>query len=328
MDLLMSQPTHNETSHAQLHTLESFQWNPLVWKNHYASRDALYRSSVSEADHVAKKTSEWEPAAHLIPAGDQKLRTTPGGGLFMDPSRLAQTDKYNRRTGLDILGAVPEVSAECLYVLQRPAGGAKGKPTEVAIKDMGEAKKAPYNDSNQYVPDPAGGAKIMKKTQISQRALPIEAARPAHSMFPDSESMVLHVTAALLSDAGVNVLNALQALPAGAGTTLCVYSRTAVKVVASLKNAEKALQMVQRTMDVDGGDKRKELGTHTLAQRNIDHVVVVMRHHSDGSLLVVTAYPSDQPHKSHTAPDDDAEEHSRDIFTTTKQIKPLPTLRW
>lgn len=336
LDLLMNQPTHDETSHAQLHLLDDFQWDPLAWKTQYARQEPSYQKSVSEADHIKKKQAQWNPAAHLTPKGSQQLPThsgKPGGpGLHMDESRLAQSDKYNRRTGHGELGAVPEKTGKRFVVLQLPTGG-KGKPVDVEIPDVTQATKAPYNDAKAYVQDKqTGGAKVMERTVILEKAIPIEPARPPHSMFADSESMVLHLTAALLSEAGVSVLGAVNGATAGAGDTFCIYSKTAAKEVRALKNSGKAPEMVMRTMDTDAVDKRKELGSHSEVAKTIDHVVVVLRKAADGDLLVVTAYPSDAPTSQTmqyaTAPGEDVEEHGRAVYKKTTQAKPMPKLAW
>ena len=151
-------------------------------------------------------------------------------------------------------------------------------------------------------------------------------------MFPDSESMTLHLTAAFLSDAGLSVLDVVNAATAGAGETFCIYSKTAAKAVRGLKIPGNPPEMVLRTKDTDAVDKRKELQSHSETAKTIDHVVVVLRKAANGDLLVVTAYPSDAPTSQTmqypTAPGEDVEEHGRANYKKTSQAKALPTLVW
>lgn len=336
LDLMMSQPTHDETSHAQLHLLDDFHWDPMVWKTNYVKQATPYKLTVTETEHVLTKQAQWAPASHLTPKGSQMVPTftgkPTGPGLQMDETRLAQSDKYSRRTGHDELPGIAEKTGKKLIVLKLPIGG-KGKPVEEDITNAVEATKPPYNDPKTYVHDKkTAGAKVMEKSLILAKSIPIEPARPPHSMFPDSESMVDHIAGAFLSDAGVSVLGAVDKAVAGAGDTFCIYSKTAVKAVRALKNSGKVHEMALRTMDTDKVDKRKELGTHTEIAKIIDHVVVVLRKHADGSLLIVTAYPSDATTSTTmgfaTGPDEDVEEILRATYTKTSQVKPLPKLIW
>ena len=338
LEIMMAQPTHDETSHAQMHLLDSFQWNPLTWKTHYMKQTPAYQAQVSEADHALRKQTEWAPAAHLTPKIAQKLPTysgTPGGpGLHMDEARLAQSDKYDRRTGHGELPGIAEKSGQRLVVLKKnPAGKGAPQKEEIASADIVNANPARYAVDATYVQDTkTGTAKIMTEKVVFAKAIPIEPARPAHSMFPDSESMVLHLTAALLSDAGLGVLTGLDGASPGGGETYCIYSKTAAKVVRGLKNAGKAPEMLMRTKDTDMVDKRIELASHSEIARNIDHVVVVLRKHADGSLLIVTAYPSDVPTSATiglvTGPDEDVEELTRSVYKKTTQTTPLKAPTW
>lgn len=334
LDIMMNQATVDEKSHAQLHLLENFQWNPTVWKTHYARQTADYRKGTSESDHINRKQNEWAPAGHLTPKASQSVPTysgkPTGQGLHMDESRLAASEKYNSRTGHDELPKIEEKTGKSLVVLRLPENG-KGKPTDEKIQNPADAKEAPYKDPKKYVQDKStGGAKVMERSVVLQKALPVENARPPHSMFPDSESMTLHLTAAFLSDAGIAVLDAVNAATAGLGETFGIHSRTAAAEVRKLKNSGVTPEMVLRTRDTDAIDKRKELPTHSQAAKTIDHVVVILRKGADGNLHLVTAYPSDVPSDATktAAPNEDVEELGNKLFKKTAQVKTMPKLTW
>ena len=343
LEMLMSQPTHDETSHAHLHTLDRFQHDEKKWAANYANMTWYYQDRVSPELHIKRKRNQWDPAAHLFPRGLQNNITYSDDancrefaafkptGVLMDARRLANSSSYNHRTGLPEIPAQPEVRKELHFVLEFPPSG-KGAPTKVKIGDPALAATSPYNDEEKYVQHGKNGARVTKGSLVDQAAVPMIPAVPPHSMFPDSESMVLHLTAALLSDAGINILGTLDKMAPGGGLTLGIFSKTAVKSVRALANSDKAPEMIERTADVAPGSRKDYTGKFTAQSKVIDHVVVVLSLAANSSVIVATCYPSNlttaQTIKTATAPDEDVEEHIFGTHNKTTQLGSMPKLSW
>ncbi|HSX86955.1 MAG TPA: hypothetical protein VLG17_03025 [Pseudomonas sp.] len=341
--MLMNQPTHDETSHTHLHLLDCFKHDEKKWAKNYENMTFFYQERVSPEQHIERKRREWAPDAHLFPkavasgitytddAHYRELAQFSPVGVYMDERRLAQSDKYNKRTGLPEISAVPEMRGNVFYVLQKPVGG-KGQPQKFRIPNAAVAAMPPYNNSALYIQDGISGAKVVTGTELLRAATPRIPADPPHSMFPDSEAMVLYLTAALLSDAGVRVLNTLNGMAPGSGLTVGLFSKTAVRVVKTLKNSEKVPDIIERKADVRAGTRSDYLGSFTYESSAIDHVVVAMSKAPDSSVTVVTYYPSHATTgdtiKTPTAADEDVEEHVFGIHQKARQLNPEPVIRW
>ncbi|CAG9000911.1 MAG: hypothetical protein CENE_02918 [Candidatus Celerinatantimonas neptuna] len=118
-------------------------------------------------------------------------------------------------------------------------------------------------------------------------------------MFPDSESLVMHLTAALLSSAGIQVLKKLKANGLGSPNTVGVFSKSAVLAVAGVDLGE-PVTMINRTLEVDTSQPRDHTGRYPATGRiiekyhNVNHIVVVLGHRDSGELNVITCFPSAQ----------------------------------
>jgi|GEM_PF-6386359 len=127
-----------------------------------------------------------------------------------------------------------------------------------------------------------------------------------HTMFEDSESMVMYLTAALRSTAALHMLVNLLDKKPGDATTVGVFSKTAVWQVAQhvrnkgakAKSPPPEPKVIERVTNVDPSIARTAanpnpvLDTFTYASKPIDHVVLVMGRRADGALNIVTLFPS------------------------------------
>ncbi|QOY86781.1 hypothetical protein [Paludibaculum fermentans] len=340
LDMLMEQPTSAETSHAHLHTCDGFRLDP--------AKITVNVLGLPVDQLRQQKEREWAYDSHLFPgAGNALTRYQPGAyhGLdlntrksqvMQDASRLPLSNQYNERTGLGILPGIDPTFGVRYYIKKFPPGG-KGKPLDVDIAGPGAIGALNAAD---YVCE-HGVIKIFqgRGAQLTA-AVPMVPAKSTHTMFEDSESMVMHLTAALLSEAGLAVLKTLKERGHNGGTTVGIFSKTAVLAVArhfqnvaNQKNvAYDAAQTLDRKSDTNPLNRRQLTGTFTKSTQAIDHVVVVLACSLLNDLVVVTCYPSPATTQATigtaTRDGEDIAEHTFGQHTKMPRQASLPTLSW
>jgi len=333
-ELLADQPTADGTSHAHMHTVDGFRSDPYkIIENHTLGLDLENRG--------AKKRDWALDDAHLFPAAQSKLpvfdpsnpTAMSKGRVYMDPARQAKDDSYNLRTKLPEVPATTRTDVK--YFVKRMPDAGRGAPTNIYIASLADAP-IPPGDTSLYVMQ-AGVRKVFTETKHVLLA-PRIPATSAHTMFEDSESMVMHVTAALKSDAGREVLKTVVLRGAGDKKTVGIFSKTAVRAVAakfaavaaSKGKAPVPSQMISRV--ADSAPDRKPAGTFTTTKENFDHVVLSLAASPTFDLVVVTAFPTDvttgQSIGSPTTADQDIAEHEIGKHTIMPVTNPLPTLTW
>jgi hypothetical protein len=340
LELLMNQPTADETSHAHLHTCDGFRLDP--------SKITVNVFGMPVDQLKQEKQKQWEYDSHLFPAQKSPLTTyaagayggldvnTRKGQVMLDKSRIAQSNQYNERTGLAAIPAVPAQHGTRYYVKKLPAG--KGKPTDVDIP--GPVAPATFNPA-EYVCQPPGQIKVFQGQgpQIAL-GLPLVPAKSTHTMFEDSESMVMHLTAALLSDAGLAVLATLKKNGHNSGKTVGIFSKTAVlavsrqfqSVAAKKSSPYTPAKTLDRKSDTDAINPRTLTGTFTKSDKGIDHIVVVLACSLSNDLVVVTCYPSPVSTNATigtpTRDGEDIAEHEFGKHTKMPKQVSLPSLSW
>ncbi|MGJ5819565.1 hypothetical protein [Paludibaculum fermentans] len=341
LDLMMNQPTADETSHAHLHTCDGFRLDP--------AKITVNVLGMPIDQLRQQKEREWAYDTHLFPAGNNPLTryqadaygaldlNTRKSQVMLDGSRIAGLNQYNERTGLGELARVDAVHGTRYYV-KRLAPGNKGKPIDVDI--AGPAATGGLNPVD-YVCQPPGVIKVFQgRGPEIAAALPMVPAKSTHTMFEDSESMVMHLTAALLSDAGLAVLETLKRRGNDGGKTVGVFSKTAVMAVArhfqnvaqQKVTAYNPAQTLDRKSDTDALNPRQLTGTFTRTTRNIDHVVLVMACSLLNDLVVVTCYPSPATTQATigtaTRDGEDIAEHKFGEHKKMPRQVSLPSLVW
>jgi len=155
----------------------------------------------------------------------------------------------------------------------------------------------------------AMGTKVPKVQYVYQQQhakVPRLPGSEKHTMFEDSESMVMYLTAVLRSTAALHMLVNLLDKKPGDATTVGVFSKTAVWQVAQhvrnkgakAKSPPPEPKVIERVTNVDPSIARTAanpnpvLDTFTYASKPIDHVVLVMGRRADGALNIVTLFPS------------------------------------
>jgi hypothetical protein len=340
IELLASQPTANGTSHAHMHMCDGFRIDPArIIENH---------SLLSDPENRGERRRDWNrQEAHLFPPAQSKLeRFDPArmsgmnkGRVYMDRSRQATDDTYISRTNLPEIPGVPEQVnlIPRYYVLRQPDTG-RGKPAKIRVNSELDAP-VPSGDTSLYVMD-GMDRKVVREfeRQVVAARVPRVPATTAHTMFEDSESMVMHLTAALKSDAGREVLKTLVLRGAGHSGTVGMFSKTAVQAVAAkIANVANATgraaaptKMDFRAADADAN--RNPVGTFTSHKRDFDHVVVVLAASPTFELVVVTCFPTDATTGASigcpTGPNQDVAEHTFGQHTVVNVTNPLPTLTW
>lgn len=110
----------------------------------------------------------------------------------------------------------------------------------------------------------------------------------------------MHLTAALLSDAGLALLQTLEERGPSPDKTVGIFTKTAVlavrahfaKVASAGGTATVDARVVNRQADVDPHSQRNLTGTFTTTKNNIDHIVVVL---SSSATSDVTSPPAPEP---------------------------------
>ncbi len=330
MQILMNQPTTPQgrriEAHSHMHVTEGFRLGQQGFSG--------------DAFSLARKKKHWENPTHLYPQGSDadsgRMVYGPGdsgksygyGGVMQDGSRLPSTREYADRTGLPLL---PRVDApETFTVFRKQAGG---KPIKETYSSMGEVNA--LNAAN-YICEKGGAIRCTRVP--GAMLLPQVKESPAHTLFPDSESQVMHLTAALRSDAGIYMLHHLAyTLGAGSPQTVGIFSKTAVRVVAAVDTGV-PVRMLERRLEVDQTAARNPAtgqypatGNTITSESGIDHVVVVLGNRADGELNIITCYPSRQTTgdtiETATAADEDIAEPAIGTHIKYKQTRPL-RLSW
>jgi hypothetical protein len=345
--LLVEQPTAAEESHAHMHTLDAFKVDTSKIKpDRFQCPPNFAAKSL-----VQMRKAFWEnPELHLHPDSDydrmKQLKgkyaaptydpKNPGTfepyNFYMDKSRLADNDTYLKRGMAKIDEKYVDVHSQTL--IYKPQGGGPTVNASGKIESLAHAKTAP------------AGAQIIKnevKTQ-SEKVHGTFLAMEAHSMFEDSESLVMCTTAVLASDAGIAALQALDGRAAG-GSYVAVYSATAVLAVAAAfaKNNAAAgpLKLAERSptsVTVDPQTKQPRApGLGQFGKKDIKRVVLVLKPHAAGELIIVTCYPTAKDGQipalppllpPPTAADDVVElDKNADLFQIVKQGDQLD-LKW
>lgn len=289
--ILMDQPTGSTESHAHMHTLEGFRIKSNLFKK------ATYR----------EKVKHWEGDSHLFPksvhvpgrvvidssADLTDLDKNNPFCVFQDSDRLPPDRSYADRTGLNELPQVKETTYRVFKIV------AKSKPLEETYdcKSALASLKVGKNPGDYRAKSSKDNS--IRYIEVSKTVAPRVPASPAHSLFPDAESMVMHLTAALLSAAGKQVLRHLfMNITAGEQKTVGIFSKTAVRAVTAFDSSVPSF-MFLRQLDVDTTKPRDSMtgrypatGKVLITKMPIDHIVVVLGHRAKGELNVITCYPS------------------------------------
>jgi hypothetical protein len=270
------------------------------------------------------------------------------GALSLDASRTAIParpglgySKYDLRSGLPELSEQPEQGVlEPFYKIiqpgQRPqeitavpvhsnVNVSGGRPLVQALRARETVEPIPPGDARDYGTKGGTGTRTVyyKYSQLAPK-VPKVPGTEEHTMFEDSESMVMHLTAALLSKCGQALLETLKTRGPGSPLTVGLFSRSAVHAVkqhiATINQTPKPEpQTLIRTADVSGAPRTPSspnpiTGTFSHSTKPIDHIVVVLGVSGTGDVNVVTCYPSPVPTmatiKTSNAPDLDIEEHT------------------
>ena len=289
MQLLMEQPTKPDgrkmESHAHMHTMEGFTPQAVGFGG--------------DASSLERKQLHYQTPTHLYPAGADIAGRGPDFGRWLgqprpsygwvsqDINRLPPTREFADRTGLPEL---PRLTGPIRYkVLRRVQNAAPLEEIKDSMAEVNALQKADYVCK--------GGNIVVREVPAEVQA-PLVKKSPAHSMFTDSESMVMHLTAALLSNAGKIVVHHLATLPAGGPTTVGIFSKSAVKAV---NDADSTVtnKMIERKLEVNTTAVRNRqtgfypaTGNILTATADIDHVEVILGKAQSGDLNVVTCYPS------------------------------------
>jgi len=329
MQLLMEQPTkpvdRKMPSHAHMHTMEGFK--------------PRAEGFGGDGFSLSRKQMHYENPTHLYPEGSEQdfgrfvYASGASGaygsyrGVMQDVDRLPPTREYADRTGLPEL---PAVSGPAKYRVFRKVP--QNKPVPEEKNSMAEVNLLLERD---YV---FKGGKIMVTVVGGAQLLPLVKASPAHTMFTDTESMVMHLTAALLSNAGKRVLHGLMTLtPPDPKKTMGIFSRSAVRAV-NAADVRVENKMIERQLEVDRGQPRSPgtgfypaTGRILTAESGIDHAVVILSRSAAGDLNVVTCYPSKTTTGASIGTPTDGSEDIAEFrigeHTKVRQDT-LPALRW
>lgn len=335
MGILMDQPTRTGESHAHMHMTEGFRPD----QRGFGGDDFSFE----------RKRTNWENPAHLYPAGAPEFQHTryvypdtqsPRAygyyhGAWQDPDRLATDRSYVNRTGLAELPAVMKKK----YTAYR-FDTLNAAPTAHTVDSLDDLRgKTIGRNVGEYQAKSSRESGVMRVIEREEQEIPLVRASPAHTMFPDGESLVMHLTAALMSDAGKRVIRHLfwNMMP-GQQATVAIFSNSAVDAVKAVDTTV-ASTMLERTLEVDmtvQRDKRTGFfpatGRVNTASSAIDHVVAILGYRATGELNVITCYPSKvstlAAYNTATLRNQDIAELQFGVHTVVQQQNPLPRLTW
>jgi hypothetical protein len=344
--LLADQPTRGEESHAHMHTLDPFKSDTSKIKpESFKCPPELVASGL-----VKMRKLFWEnPELHLHPEADyasmKSLKGTkaavvtdgaPATGykpydFYVDKTRLADNDTYLKRG----MAAIPEKNENTYSqtLVYKMPGAAKNTGGTNKIATPADRLTAPVGAT--VVRDEV----VTKQVKIHGQFMAME----AHSMFEDSEALVMCTAAVLASDAGIKGLKAMKDRVPG-DSYVAIYSATAVTAVkaAYTKNAAaNPLKMVERSpssVEVDMTTKQpKAKGGGSYLRSDVKRVVLVLKPEATGNLVIVTCYPTASDGQIPALPpalppptaDDDVVEVDKNanVFKIVKQKTPLD-LKW
>lgn len=325
--LLAEQPTADEVSHAHIHSLDPFHVDVAKIKP-----DTFKAPSGIDAGALAatRKTFWENPEVHLSPKGsnpfdsaifDPSVKTDPTTfkpyEFYVDQTKLATNDTYLKRGMTEIAEKTEtKYSQKLVY---KEAGAPK--PTS---KDFALASKT----DKAVLPTGATLVKDLGVKETTVRIHPTFQAMEAHSMFEDSEVLVMSTTAVLLSDAGLVALTELEGK--AAGTYIAIFSASAVTAIetAFAKNKATApLRMVERsptavTVNTTGSLPKVETTGATYKKVDMKRVVLVVKKDTTDDLIIVTCYPSQQqPTVPATIPPPTATDDVVELDKTTQAFK-------
>jgi len=299
----------------------------------------------------------------------------PKTQFALDPKRMAraepgpsQRSKYDYRSNRPEVPEVPETGVLVPHVQRRqpqaapidvcisdelspiPVTGAQGRDPGQRNQIVANRGRASFNTTKPgpFVPVAPQDLPKVKYIYVQQQAhVPRLKGSEKHTMFEDSESMILHLAAALRSTAALHMLNLLLDKKLNDNGTVGLFSKTAVwqvqehvrRVGKKQKKAFAEPKVVERVTDPDLTKQRTPaepnpvLDTFTYSNKAIDHIVLVMGRRADGQLNFVTLYPSSdstqQTIGTTNAPDLDIEEP---VFggpkTAVKMEKTYTPLKW
>lgn len=288
--ILFKQPVADGTSHAHMHTRDGFT-STTIGKSGLGLDDA----------HLV------QDARGLTSYDASTLLTTvvQEGVVYIDANRVVKSGIYSNRTGLPAQAAVLDPSRKRFKVFL-PIKNNKPQLVEVQQSDYpgidftnitanditqiatANAPSAVLDLSKKFVVSPIAGSDVVLPARDKDS--------PAHSMFPDSESMVMHLTASLYSKAGRRALFYLDMKPEG--ETVGIFSKTAADYVESVEAKTNSLKndanlrrlMVERVRNTDTSGS--VISGFTTATKKIDHIELILARSSSGDMIVVTCYPT------------------------------------
>lgn len=287
VQLMFEQPVADGTSHAHMHTREGL-----------TSTDVSKSGFGPEEAHTfmnAHGLTTYDPSAmvgtvvtqgivyidqeRVVKSGVYSARGAPSAPEIRDPNRMKFRVTIPVSGGkpeiIDVLkGEFPLIDFDNIQGSDITAIAAKKKPSLVA--DL----------SKKF------GAKAVKDSDLVR---PARKASAAHSMFPDVESMIMHLTAALYSEAGKRALIFLRVKPLG--ETVGIFSNTAATYVESVEaSGSSPLPLLKRRRMIDRArntDVNGDLAAgYTWTEGKIDHVELILARSSTDDMVVVTCYPT------------------------------------
>lgn len=301
LDILMDQPTNTQAgrveSHAHMHVKEGFK----IGLSGFGGDDFS----------LSRKKLHWENPTHLYAVGDDygRMLVDSGtdartmqiyaehyGGVFQDRGRLPPDNRYANRSGQEEL----KKTKYTIYKYEKEnAPPCKVTVTQDEIKNIEEnLPELIGREKGKYAPKSTKCPTKLRFDEKTEIIVSDKNASPAHSMFPDSESLVMHLTAALMSPAGIMVLNKLMEYGPGAKETVGIFSKSARLAVEKQLNCS-GVAMLNRTLEVDTSKPRDDTtGLYPTTGRiietphNIDHIVAVLGYRQSGELNVITCFPS------------------------------------
>lgn len=348
--LLAEQPTRNETSHAHMHMLDGFQvglaTDPLSRVADWWSGRAQRAADWGAAAEAHLGTESQSPLPIYDPNQGHPSRSRWKTLIWaeragQDVSRMALPDvnypphsSYNLRSGLpEVPGVAAQRATENVAFRLKPGGVDRVVATEA------NPYAVPLGTTGWVMQN--GQRKIQQQNgAVIRAAVPRLPSTLAHTMFEDSESMVMHLTAALKSTGGKAVLTTLITRGAGSKETVGLFSKTAVDAVsqkvASAAPGKAMPEVLQRTANTHGARRpdgtADVTGSFTRTKKDIDHIVLVMRMSDANELTIVTCYPSPVPTTStigiSNTPKLDIIEHKFGTKIAVAIDAVLPTIVW
>jgi len=342
--LLAEQPTQGEESHAHVHSLDPFTVDITKIKpeGFKAPSGPVFATVTPEFTSLVQERKKfWEnPELHLHPEASHPHKSqlydasaTPASfkvyEFYVDKTRLAVNDTYLKR-GMVQIAEKQETTFSQQIVYTEPGGTKTSKVFPLTSKtDQAELPK---------------GTIIHKDLGVRETVVTVHPnfqAMEKHTMFEDSEVLVMATSAVILSDAGLVALSELETR--AAGHYIAVYSASAVKAVDVTFKAHKPtaspLKLVERSpqsVKVDTTVKPAQVVT-TGAQydkADMKRVVLVVKKDASGELIIVTCYPSQmhptvKPPTPPPAPDDDVIELDKaaGTFRVVRQVGAI-VLKW